>query len=253
MNNVSLLDFEWQLPDGVHAAFTTRRGGVSAAPLDSFNLGTHVGDAPAAVAANRAHLRALLALPVEPAWLEQVHRTAIADLDGPARAKPVQADAAIATAPGRVCTIMVADCLPVLFASRDGARIAAAHAGWRGLAAGVLEHTVDALGVAGAELTAWLGPAISREHFEVGDEVRAAFVAGEAGAADCFAPNARGKWQADLVCLARRRLTALGVRAVHGGEWCTFADRERFFSHRRDSQQSGGSGRMAALIWKSDR
>ncbi len=246
-----LLPFRWDLPPGVFAAFTTRRGGASAAPWDSFNLGAHVGDAPAAVAANRAHLRALLALPVEPSWLEQVHGVDVADLDGPARSVPVKADAAIASERGRACAIMVADCLPVLFASRDGTRIGAAHAGWRGLAAGVLEHTVSALGVPGSELTAWLGPAISRAHFEVGDEVRAAFVAGDAGAATLFEPNAAGKWQADLAGLARRRLAALGIRDTHGGEWCTFADRERFFSHRRDGQSMGGSGRMAALIWRS--
>jgi polyphenol oxidase len=242
----SLLAFRWELPGGVHAAFTTRAGGVSAAPWDSLNLGAHVGDDPAAVAANRAQLRALLALPVEPSWLEQVHGTAVADLDGPARAKPVTADAAIASTPGRICTIMVADCLPVLFASRDGSRIAAAHAGWRGLAAGVLEHTVAALGLPGAQLTAWLGPAISRAHFEVGDEVREAFVAADAGAEVCFAANARGRWHADLIGLARRRLAALGIASIAGGEWCTFADRARFFSHRRD----GRGGRMAALIWR---
>lgn len=242
----SLLPFHWALPAGVRAAFTTRNGGVSAAPWNSFNLGTHVGDAPAAVAANRARLRDQLGLPVEPAWLEQVHGTAVADLDGPARATPVRADAAIASAPGRVCTIMVADCLPVLFASRDGTRIAAAHAGWRGLAAGVLEHTVAALGVPGEELTAWLGPAISRAHFEVGEDVRAAFTRDDVGAETFFAPNAAGKWLADLPGLARRRLSALGVQDTHGGEWCTFADRARFFSHRRD----GKGGRMAALIWR---
>ncbi len=247
----ALLPFRWELPAGVRAAFTTRRGGVSAAPWDSFNLGAHVGDAPAAVAANRAHLRALLALPVEPAWLEQVHGTAVADLDGQARTLPPKADAAIATGKGRACVIMVADCLPVLFASRDGTRIGAAHAGWRGLAAGVLEHTVEALGVPGPELTVWMGPAISRAHFEVGDDVRAAFVGdgarpGASGAAGFFARNASGKWQADLVGLARRRLAALGITSIAGGEWCTFAEREQFFSHRRD----GRGGRMAALVWR---
>jgi YfiH family protein len=134
----------------------------------------------------------------------------------------------------------------VLFASQDGRRIAAAHAGWRGLAAGVLEQTVAAMGVRGDVLTAWLGPAISQEHFEVGDDVRAAFADADSGAAAAFVPNARGKWQADLVALARRRLAALGVTDVSGGQWCTFADRERFYSHRRD----GKGGRMAALIWR---
>jgi YfiH family protein len=243
-----LLEFEWRLPPGVRAAFTTRQGGVSGAPWDSFNLGVHVGDAPEAVAANRGRLKAMLSLPSEPAWLSQVHGVDVVDLDkaGDLLASPT-ADAVIAHERGRVCAIMVADCLPVLFASRDGSRIGAAHAGWRGLAAGVLEKTVAALGVPGSQLSAWLGPAISREHFEVGDEVRAAFVAKDAGAASAFVKNARGKWQADLVALARRRLEAVGVTDVSGGEWCTFADRERFFSHRRD----GKGGRMAALIWRA--
>jgi purine-nucleoside/S-methyl-5'-thioadenosine phosphorylase / adenosine deaminase len=245
MSDASLLDFEWRLPRGVRAAFTTRRGGVSGPPWDSLNLGAHVHDDPAHVAANRARVRELLGLAAEPAWLNQVHGVEVADLDAPASPGAVTADASVASGAGRACAIMVADCLPVLFASRDGRRIGAAHAGWRGLAAGVLEKTLAALGVPGGELTAWLGPAISREHFEVGGEVRDAFVAADAAAAAEFAPNVRGRWQADLPGLARRRLAALGVTDVHGGTWCTFADRERFFSHRRD----GRGGRMAALIW----
>jgi YfiH family protein len=247
MTDPALLDFAWPLPPGVRAAFTTRRGGASAAPWDSFNLGAHVGDDPGAVAANRAHLRALLALPSEPAWLSQVHGNTVFDLQRPASLEVPAADAAISRAARGVCVIMVADCLPVLFASRDGSRIGAAHAGWRGLAAGVLENTVAALDLPPAQLTAWLGPAISPPHFEVGDEVRAAFVGADDGAATHFTPNARGRWQADLVGLARRRLAALGVTDVHGGHWCTFADRERFFSHRRD----GRGGRMAALVWRA--
>ncbi len=247
----ALLDLEWQLPRGVRAAFTTRQGGVSAAPWDSFNLAAHVGDDPASVAANRARLRTLLGLSAEPAWLNQVHGTAVADLDAPAAgATTLTADAAVTSAAGCACAIMVADCLPVLFASRDGRRIGAAHAGWRGLANGVLENTVAAMGVAAGSLTAWLGPAISQRHFEVGDEVREQFVAHDAGAAPHFSPNARARWQADLVALARRRLTALGVGEMQGGDWCTYAQGERFFSHRRDSQKTGGSGRMTALIWK---
>ena len=248
MSEPGLLEFEWRLPPGVRAAFTTRRGGVSAAPWDSFNLGVHVNDAPEAVAANRARLKSLLSLPSEPAWLSQVHGVDVVDLDEAGDLLgPPSADAAIAHDRGRVCTIMVADCLPVLFASRDGSRIGAAHAGWRGLAAGVLEKTVAALGVPGSQIAAWLGPAISREHFEVGDDVRDAFVSGDAGAATAFVKNERGKWQADLVALAKRRLAAVGVTDVSGGEWCTFAERERFFSHRRD----GKGGRMAALIWRA--
>jgi YfiH family protein len=243
----TFLPFEWPLPHGVRAAFTTRLGGASRAPWDSFNLGAHVGDAPEHVAANRARLRELLALPAEPGWLNQVHGAEVADLDVIPTASPLTADASVTRAAGKACLIMVADCLPVLFASRDGARIGAAHAGWRGLAAGVLENTVKALGVPGGQLTAWLGPAILQPNFEVGAEVREAFVSGDAGAADYFLPNARGRWQADLVGLARRRLQALGVTGIHGGEWCTFADATRFFSHRRD----GKGGRMAALVWRA--
>jgi YfiH family protein len=247
MNDPALLDFEWPLPHGVHAAFTTRRGGASRAPWDSFNLGTHVGDSAEAVAGNRARLRTRLSLPSEPAWLSQVHGEVVVDLDRQQTREVPVADGAMARAAGSVCVIMVADCLPVLFASRDGTRIGAAHAGWRGLAAGVLENTVAALDAPPAELTAWLGPAISQPHFEVGEEVRAAFVGGDAGAAAHFTPNARGRWQADLAALARRRLAALRVTDVHGGHWCTVADREHFFSHRRD----GRGGRMAALIWRT--
>ena len=243
----TLLPFDWPLPGGVRAAFTTRLGGVSQAPWDSFNLGAHVGDAAGHVAANRSRLRELLDLPGEPGWLNQVHGVAVADLDAAPAASPVTADASVTSTAGKACVIMVADCLPVLFTSRDGQRIGAAHAGWRGLAAGVLENTVAALGVAPGELKAWLGPAILQANFEVGAEVRDAFVAGDAGAADCFMPNARGRWQADLVGLARRRLQKLGVRDVSGGEWCTVADPRRFFSHRRD----GKGGRMAALVWRA--
>jgi len=246
VSDAALLPMNWRLPAGVRAAFTTRLGGVSAAPWDSFNLAMHVGDDPSHVAANRARLTKLAELPAEPAWLAQVHGATVCDLDVVNVLAPFTADAAVAGGAGRVCAVMVADCMPVLFASRDGRRIGAAHAGWRGLAAGVLERTVVALGVAGRDLTAWMGPAISREHFEVGDEVRAAFVDKDAGTAAAFVRNERGRWRADLVALARRRLAALGIHQVHGGEWCTFADRERFFSYRRD----GKGGRMAALIWK---
>jgi YfiH family protein len=243
----TLLPFDWPLPRGVRAAFTTRLGGVSHAPWDSFNLGAHVGDVPAHVAANRARLREVLELPEEPGWLSQVHGAAVVDLDVSRAPGIPTADAAVTGAAGRACVIMVADCLPVLFASRDGRRIGAAHAGWRGLAAGVLENTVAALGVDPAELVAWLGPAILQPNFEVGADVRDAFLAGDAGAADYFAPNTRGRWQADLVGLARRRLRALGVTDLSGGEWCTVADPRRFFSHRRDGQ----GGRMAALNWRA--
>ena len=247
MKSESLLEFEWKLPPGVRAAFTTRRGGVSKAPWDSFNVATHVNDEPAHVAGNRARLRELLGLSADPAWLNQVHSVAVQDVDiaRPSHS-PVTADAAVTTRLGVACVVMVADCLPVLFSTRDGSRVGAAHAGWRGLANGVLEETVRALRVPGNELMAWLGPCISREHFEVGDEVREAFVRQDTGASAYFDRNARGRWQADLVGLAKRRLEQQGVTDVSGGSWCTFADRERFFSDRRDGQ----GGRLAALIWR---
>lgn len=247
MRSESLLEFEWELPRGVRAAFTTRLGGVSGAPWDSFNVATHVGDDPVHVAANRARLRKLLGLSGEPAWLNQVHGVAVHDIDAtPPSSAPVTADASVTSRAGAACVVMVADCLPVLFATRDGSRIAAAHAGWRGLASGVLEATSYELGVPGHQIRSWLGPCISREHFEVGEEVREEFVKYDAGTSEHFERNARGRWQADLVGLARHRLIALGITDISGGNWCTYADRERFYSHRRD----GKGGRMAALIWR---
>lgn len=239
-----LLAPEWPAPPRVRAAFTLRSGGVSRPPFDSLNVGAHVGDEPAAVAENRRRVRAALALPAEPGWLEQVHGVRVADLDT-ARGAAAPADAALTRSTGRVCAVQVADCLPVLLAARDGSAVAVAHAGWRGLAAGVLEATVAALGGAAGELVAWLGPAISQRHFEVGEEVRAAFLASDPDAGGAFMANARGHWQCDLAALARRRLGALGVTAVSGGTWCTHADPARFFSFRRD----GRCGRMAALVW----
>jgi YfiH family protein len=245
----SLLEMDWELPPGVFAACTTRLGGVSTAPWDSFNVATHVGDDLSHVAANRARLRELLKLDAEPAWLNQVHGVAVKNVDGaPFSPIPFTADAAVASRAGAACVVMVADCLPVLFCSHDGQRVGAAHAGWRGLAEGVLERTIEAMGVPGSGLRAWLGPAISQEHFEVGDEVREVFVNADRAALSCFRMNARGRWQADLVGLARLRLASLGVANVSGGRWCTFADRERFYSHRRD----GKGGRLAALIWRRE-
>jgi len=238
---------EWPTPARVGAAFTLRTGGVSQAPCDTFNVGAHVGDDPRAVAENRSRLRATLGLPAEPAWLQQVHGCGVADLDREtAREPPGPADASVTRTFGRVCAIQVADCMPVLFAAADGSAVGAAHAGWRGLAGGVLESTVRAMGTAPGELLAWMGPAIGQAHFEVGDEVRAAFLAADPGAAAAFIANERGRWQCDLYALARRRLAALGVTSVHGGGWCTYTGAERFFSYRRD----GRCGRMAALIWR---
>lgn len=237
---------DWPAPAGVRAAFTVRSGGLSEPPFDTLNVAAHVGDEPRAVAANRALLRASLGLPSEPVWLEQVHGQRVVELDGPAALGfPGPADAAVTRAPGTVCAIQVADCMPVLFAAADASAVGAAHAGWRGLAGGVLEATVRAMRTPPGELLAWLGPAIGQAHFEVGGEVRAAFLAGDSGAASAFVANPRGRWQCDLYALARRRLAAIGVASVHGGGWCTYADSGRFFSYRRD----GRCGRMAALIW----
>ncbi len=237
---------DWPAPPGVRAAFTLRMGGVSAAPFDSLNVGAHVGDADAAVTENRRRVRAQLRLPAEPLWLEQVHGIEVADLDAARGGAPhLTADAAIARRAASVCAIQVADCMPVLFAARDGCAVAAAHAGWRGLAAGVLEATLARLAVAPAGLIAWLGPAIGAAHFEVGGEVRAAFLAHDAAAAAAFTVNTRGRWQCDLNALVRRRLSAAGVTAVFGGGRCTYSDPLRFFSYRR----AGRCGRMAALIW----
>lgn len=243
-DDLEVLTPDWPAPAKVRAAFTLRTGGVSTAPFDTLNVGAHVGDFPAAVAENRNRIRTALALPAEPMWLEQVHGTSAVELDA-ATDPAITADAIVTRRPGTVCVVQVADCLPVLFAAADGSAVAAAHAGWRGLAAGVLEAAVARLGIDPTGLLAWLGPAIGAPHFEVGAEVRAAFTAADAGAAEAFAENARGRWQCDLTALARRRLEALGVRHVFGGCWCTYADAARFFSYRRD----GRCGRMAALIW----
>lgn len=224
---------------------TLRAGGVSRAPYNSLNLGVHVGDDAVAVAENRRRVREQLALPSEPVWLEQTHGTSVLDLDSPSAQASLRADAAVTRRAGPVCVIQVADCMPVLLAERDGSVIGAAHAGWRGLAGGVIEATVRAMGADPSQLLAWLGPAISKAHFEVGDEVRAAFVDNDANAAAAFTPNAHQRWQCDLYALAWRRLTALGVQHVSGGGWCTYAEADRFFSFRRDPR----CGRMAAMIW----
>lgn len=237
---------DWPGAAGVRAAFTLRTGGVSRPPFDSFNTATHVGDEPHAVAENRAALRVRLELPAEPAWLAQVHGHHVADLDPASLDSLGPADAAVTRTPGRVCAIQVADCMPVLFAAADGCVVGAAHAGWRGLAGGVLEATVRAMAIPPPNLLAWLGPAIGPANFEVGAEVRDAFLAADPGAAAAFTANPRGRWQCDLYGLARRRLAALGVTSIYGGGWCTYADPGRFFSYRRD----GRCGRMAALIWR---
>ena len=232
---------DWPAAPRVRALITTRSGGVSVGSHASLNLGLECGDAPFAVHANRQRLRALL--PQEPRWMKQVHGTRVVDADQ--LSEVVEADASYARAPGTVCAVMVADCLPVLLASRAGDVIGVAHAGWRGLAAGVLEATVAAMKCAPHELIAYLGPAISARAFEVGGEVRAAFLAADGAAETAFSAAGAKKWMADLDLLARQRLQRCGVSAVYGDRLCTYCDPERFYSYRRD----GVTGRMAALIW----
>jgi YfiH family protein len=243
---VPWFEVNWPAPRGVRALSTLRgdtRSGVSKAPYGCFNLGDHVGDDPAAVAENRRRLKVTAALPDEPSWLSQMHGIGVADLDSPTAPGP--ADAAIARG-FAVCAILTADCLPIVFATDSGDTVAAAHAGWRGLAAGVIEATVRAMGAPPGSLVAWLGPAIGARHFEVGTEVRGAFLAGDPQAGEAFEPNARGRFMADLGLLARRRLQVLGVSRIYGGGECTFTQADRYYSHRRD----GITGRQATLIWR---
>jgi YfiH family protein len=266
---VAWVEPDWPAPAGVRALSTLRSGGVSLAPYASLNLGAHVGDLPEAVAENRRRLALEAGLPTEPVWLAQVHGTSVIDLDAVHRdatgigANPVNtagdrelagravsaalgpADAAFTRQAGRVCAILTADCLPVLLTEESGGVVAAAHAGWRGLAGGVIEATVRALRVPPERLMAWLGPAIGPKHFEVGAEVREAMLNEDSGAEGAFTLNARGRFMADLGALVRRRLAALGVARIYGGGQCTHADAERYFSHRRD----GVTGRQATLIW----
>lgn len=235
---------EWPAPPHVRVLSTLRGGGVSDGPYASLNLAGHVGDRAEAVAANRLLLREAARLPDEPLWLEQVHGMVVVRHEG-ALAAPPCADAAVAFHPGRICAVMTADCLPVVFADRAGTRIGVAHAGWRGLVGGVLQATITALEVPPADLHAWLGPAIGPAAFEVGPEVRAAYLDRVPGSAACFTPNDRGRYLADIYGLARLVLGAAGVASVHGGGWCTHEDAQRFFSFRRD----GVTGRMATLAW----
>ena len=240
---------DWPAPANVKALQTTRRGGISGTPYDSLNLGDHVGDAPLAVERNRILLNTLL--PSEPVWLEQVHGTNVVNADM-TDCLP-QADACIARHRAAVCVVMTADCLPLLLCDKQGSVVGAVHAGWRGLAAGIIEATVREMDVAPQDLMAWLGPAISQQAFEVGEEVRALFVDANRQAAAAFTPSplmgeGKGegdKWLADIYMLARLRLNALGITQIYGGKYCTYRESEKFFSYRRD----GVTGRMGAFIW----
>ncbi len=238
----------WDAPDNIRAIMTTRQGGVSLKPFDSMNLGDHVEDNSEHVAQNRAKLKELLDLPKQPLWLTQVHGLTIANADIQQDNK-IEADAVNAFKRGSVCAVMTADCLPVLFCNRQGTAIAAAHAGWRGLYAGILEQTVKSLNCPAPDIMAWFGAAISAEYFEVGEEVRAAFIAVQNEAANAFTPSKNaGKWLADIYLLARLRLQALGVTRISGGNRCTYKEKEYFYSYRRESK----TGRMASLIWITD-
>ena len=243
---------DWPAPAHVHAASTTRRGGASAAPYNSFNLATHVGDEAPRVQQNRQQLREALQLTTEPTWLEQVHGVGVLDVGLLNSASPCVADASISTEGDAVCAVMTADCLPVLMCDRAGRGVAAVHAGWRGLAGGVLEATAkrlcQQLDCQTDELMVWLGPAIGPQAFEVGNEVRDAFMAIDASAEQAFVANRPGHWLADIYLLARQSLQRQGVDAVYGGGRCTYNEAETFFSFRREPT----TGRMASLVWLSE-
>ncbi|MGI9259373.1 MAG: peptidoglycan editing factor PgeF [Gammaproteobacteria bacterium] len=232
----------WPAADTVGAASTERAGGISQGAYADLNLGSHVGDDAQAVARNREIVVSALELPNEPSWLEQVHGTDIVDLD---TTSSRTADGAVTSTRGRVCVILTADCLPVLLTNATGDRIGAAHAGWRGLANGVLPAAVASMGGDPSNLMAWLGPAIGPGAYEVGGDVRDEFIAADSEAKKFFEPNANGRWQADLYGLARLSLNAAGVDAIYDGGFCTATESDRFFSHRREAP----CGRMATLIW----
>ncbi|MBD9367295.1 peptidoglycan editing factor PgeF [Xanthomonas sp. XNM01] len=249
-SRIACLPAAWPAPPGVVAFTTLRHGaGVSQPPRDSFNLGGRCGDAPDAVRANRQALQRDLGLPSAPHWLRQVHGTGVLRVDGPPAGddEEPEADAAVTSTAGTVLAILTADCLPVVLAAADGSEVGAAHAGWRGLAAGMLEATVAAMRTPPVQLLAWLGPAAGPQAYEIGEEVHAAFVDRDPDAAAAFVATRPGHWRVDLYALARRRLVAAGLvpSAIHGGDLCTISDPSRFFSHRRDQV----TGRIATLAW----
>jgi polyphenol oxidase len=237
---------DWPAPGRVHAAVTTRHGpGISQSPFGRFNLGLRSGDDEQAVRTNRSALRQALGLPADPRWLRQVHGTVAAELGPLPSPEEPEADAAVSRVPGTVLAILTADCLPVLFCADDGNTIGAAHAGWRGLAAGVLEQTIEQMQHPASRLIAWIGPCIAAASYEVGDEVRKAFVERDVGASEAFVQTRHGHWHCDLALLAKQRLTAAGIAHIHGGGFDTRTD-ERFYSYRREGARSG---RFASLIW----
>lgn len=237
---------DWPAPANVKAISTLRSGGASEAPFHSLNLGLHVGDVAATVLANRQRLQALSAMPQSVAWLEQVHGNHVIELGARTHFhQPPTADASYTCTTGAVCIVMTADCLPLLLCDRQGTQVAAIHAGWRGLQAGIIEETVSRFQCPAKQLLVWLGPAISQAAFEVGSEVRAAFVAEQAAAEGAFIAAQQGKFFADIYQLARLRLQALGIEAIFGGDRCTYSEPAEFFSYRRDGQ----TGRQASAIW----
>lgn len=250
MTAPSLVPVAWPAPANVAAFSSTRIGGVSEGPFASLNLAAGLGDAPDRVARNVARLAEAAGTPCAPRWPRQVHGTAVVEARALeagylAGGAPPRADVVFTSARGAVCSVRTADCLPVLLCDRAGSAVAAVHAGWRGLAAGVLEAAVAAFPVPADTLMAWLGPAIGPAVYEVGSEVRERFLGADREAEPAFRPSPAGRWLADLYALARRRLTRAGVEPVHGGDFCTLSDAERFFSYRRD----GVTGRMASGIW----
>ena len=239
---IKIIEPRWDAPRQVRAICTTRQGGFSKSPFDSLNLAAHVGDAPADLIRNRRHLGEALNLPAEPDWLQQTHSTSVVTLEQDSLR---QADAAITRRPDTVAVVMTADCLPILLCNREGSEVAAIHAGWRGLVNGVVQATLTQMNSPPEQLLAWIGPAISQSHFEVGPEVHAAFVTQHDSAKDRFVSNRPGHWICDLAGLAADSLNRLGLIDVHRSEYCSYADADLFFSYRRNPE----TGRMASLIW----
>lgn len=243
-SDIELITPDWPAPANVWAYSTTRQGGVSVVPYQSLNLGDHVGDVEGCVNENRQRLIDQLKIPSSPAWLQQVHGCEVYPL-GRRQSGIVTADASYTRESAQVCVVMTADCLPLLITNQAGTVVAAVHAGWRGLCNGVVENTLSQLACPPEELMVWLGPAIGPQAFEVGAEVREAFIARDPQAAYAFTPRDEQHWLADIYLLARQRLQRLGVSAVYGGNHCTYSQCQQFFSYRRD----GVTGRMASLIW----
>ena len=241
MAEAALIHPDWPAPAGVRAVSSTRLGGFSQAPWGGLNLGGHVGDEPSAVAANRRQLFQMIGLPESACWLQQVHGARVV----PASRQGCEADASITGQPGEVCAVMTADCLPLLLCDLQGTRVAAVHAGWRGLAAGVIENTLDGFACPARDILAWMGPAIGPSAFEVGAEVRQVFIEQDEQASQAFKPGLGDRWLADIYLLARLKLRRKGTWRIFGGDYCTYSDPGRFFSYRRDGQ----TGRMASLIW----